>query len=100
MMFAAAVDPTSVCSYRIEIAEKGGVTKSYFVIADYYRIPEHRQNRIVFRFPPKATRPGGKYHCRIFPVGFFGTALRMGLRHPRRLSRNRIYPQLHAGISR
>ena len=72
MMFAAAVDPTSVCSYRIEIAENGGVTKSYFVIADYYRIPEHRQNRIVFRFPPKATRPGGKYHCRIFPVGFFG----------------------------
>lgn len=72
LMFNAAVDPAAVYCYRIELTDEKGETKSYHQLSDYYRIPEHRQNRIVFRLPPKAGHPGGHYRCRIFPIGFFG----------------------------
>jgi len=72
LLFKPAVDPTSVYSYRIELEEKGGKTTSHFLLSDYYRIPGHRQDRVVFRLPEKATRPGASYRCRIYPVGFFG----------------------------
>lgn len=73
LMFNAAADPASVFGYRIELAPDGGEAKSYFQLSDYYRIPEHRQGRIVFRAPPNSLEPGGRYRCRIFPVGFFGS---------------------------
>lgn len=73
LMFNAATDPSSVYRYRIELTEKGGETQSHYQLSDYYRIPEHRQNRVVFRIPPKGVRKGGSYRCRIFPVGFFGS---------------------------
>ena len=72
LMFVAATDPSAVYCYRIELTDERGETKSYRQLSDYYRIPEHRQNRVVFRMPPKAGRPGAHYRCRIFPVGFFG----------------------------
>jgi len=72
LMFAAAADPASVYSYRVELAEEGGKAVSCWQLADFYRLPEHREKRIVFRVPPKVLRPGGRYRCRIFPVGFFG----------------------------
>ena len=72
LMFNAAENRSSVFGYRIELSEEGGETKSYFQLSDYYRIPEHRQNRIVFKAPPGALASGASYRCRIFPVGFFG----------------------------
>ena len=47
-------------------------TASYFQLADFYRIPEHRQSRIVFKAPPESLVPGARHRCRIYPVGFFG----------------------------
>ena len=72
IMFNAALDKSAVFGYRIELADSDGNTKSYFQISDYYRILEHRQNRVVFKAPPGSLIPGKSYRCRIFPVGFFG----------------------------
>ena len=71
-MFNAAERPSSVFGYRVELSDEEGGVKSYFHLSDYYRIPEHRQNRVVFKAPPESLKPGGSYRCRIFPVGFFG----------------------------
>ena len=73
LMFNAASDLASVLGYRIELTASGGDAVSYFQISDYYRIPEHRQSRVVFKAPPGSLVPGESYRCRIFPVGFFGT---------------------------
>ncbi len=73
LLFNAAEDRSSVFGYRIELSDEGGDPKSYFQLSDYYRIPEHRQRRVVFKAPPRALMPGGSYRCRIFPVGFFGS---------------------------
>ena len=72
LMFNAAERPSSVFGYRVELSDEAGDVKSYFQLSDYYRIPEHRQNRVVFKAPPESLKPGGRYRCRIFPVGFFG----------------------------
>ena len=72
LMFNAAERPSSVFGYRVELSDEAGDVKSYFHLSDYYRIPEHRQNRVVFKAPPESLKPGGRYRCRIFPVGFFG----------------------------
>ena len=73
LMFNAVADGSSVFGYRIELTPDGGETRSCFLLSDYYRIPEHRQNRVVFRAPPDLLEGGMSYRCRIFPVGFFGT---------------------------
>ena len=62
----------SVFDYRVELVEEGGAAMSHFILSDYYRIPEHRQGRVVFKAPPGSLEPGRRYRCRIFPVGFFG----------------------------
>lgn len=85
LMFNAVKKPQSAFGYRIELSSENGDAKSYFQLSDYYRIPEHRQDRVVFRAPPGALTPGGRYCCRIFPVGFFGaegypSALRFTIR--------------------
>ena len=72
LLFNAAEDRSSVFGYRIEISDEGGDSKSYFQLSDYYRIPEHRQCRVVFKAPLGALASGASYRCRIFPVGFFG----------------------------
>ncbi len=72
LMFNAVERSESVFGYRVELTEEGGETKSYFQISDYYRIPKHRQDRIVFRTPPNTLTAGKCYRCRICPVGFFG----------------------------
>ena len=72
LMFNAVADTSSVFGYRIELTPEGGEARSYFQLSDYYRIPEHRQNRVVFRTPPGSLEGGVTYRCRIFPVGFFG----------------------------
>ena len=72
LMFNAAEKSETVFGYRIELTEDGGAAKSYFQISDYYRIPEHRQSRVVFRTPPNALTAGKSYRCRICPMGFFG----------------------------
>lgn len=72
LMFEAVRPLGSVFGYRIELEEEGGGTMSYFHLADYYRLPNHRQDRVVFKAPPHALRAGSTYRCRIFPVGFFG----------------------------
>ena len=73
LMFNAVVDSSSVFGYRIELTPDGGSPYSCFLLSDYYRIPEHRQSRVVFRTPPDSLEGGRSYRCRIFPVGFFGT---------------------------
>jgi hypothetical protein len=73
LMFNAASDLSSVFGYRVELTDAGGETVSYFQLSDYYRIPGHRQNRVVFKAPPGSLVPGKSYRCRIFPVGFFGS---------------------------
>lgn len=73
LMFNAAADTSSVFGYRIELIPEGGEAQSYFLLSDYYRIPEHRQSRVVFRTPTGSLDGGVSYRCRIFPVGFFGT---------------------------
>ena len=55
--------------YYVTLKQNVDPDCGYLIKGSWWGTPE---NRIVFRFPPKATRPGGKYHCRIFPVGFFG----------------------------
>ena len=85
LMFNAVKKPQSAFGYRIELSSENGDAKSYFQLSDYYRIPEHRQDRVVFRAPPGALTPGGRYCCRIFPVGFVGaegypSALRFTIR--------------------
>ena len=72
LMFNAAARPESVLGYRIEIEPEGGVAASYLQLSDYYRIPEHRQSRIVFKAPPGSLVQGARHRCRIYPVGFFG----------------------------
>ena len=72
LMFNAAERPSSVFGYRVELSDSAGEAKSHFLLSDYYRIPEHRQGRVVFKAPPGSLRPGESYRCRIFPVGFFG----------------------------
>ena len=72
LMFDAVADTSSVLGYRIELITDGSGPRSFFHLSDYYRIPEHRQNRIVFKAPPYSLENGKSYHCRIFPVGFFG----------------------------
>ena len=72
LLFNPAADRSSVFGYRIELSDEGGGVKSYFLLSDYYRIPTHRQDRIVFKAPPGALASGANYRCRIFPVGFFG----------------------------
>jgi hypothetical protein len=72
-MFNAVSDSSSVFGYRIELTADGENPKSYFQLSDYYRIPVHRQNRVVVKAPPNALVPGKSYCCRIIPVGFFGT---------------------------
>ena len=72
LMFNAVRPLGSVFGYRIELTEDGGETKSYFHVSDYYRLPDHRQDRVVFRAPPQALQAGRHYRCRIVPVGFFG----------------------------
>ena len=72
LMFNAAKDASSVLGYRIELTPDAGEPRTYFQLSDYYRIPEHRQNRVVFRAPPDSLEAGKRYRCRIFPVGFFG----------------------------
>ena len=72
LMFEAVRPLGSVFGYRVELAEKGGETKSYFQLSDYYRRPAGRQERIVFKAPPHALQADRIYRCRIFPVGFFG----------------------------
>jgi hypothetical protein len=62
-----------VFGYRVELTDAGGETVSYFQLSDYYRIPGHRQNRVVFKAPPGSLVSGKSYRCRIFPVGFFGS---------------------------
>ena len=57
---------------RVELVPEGGAAKSHFLLSDYYRVPEHRQSRVVFKAPPGALDPGVSYLCRIYPVGFFG----------------------------
>ena len=71
-MFNAVADTSSVFGYRIELTPEGGEAKSYFQLSDYYRIPEHRQNRVVFRTPPGSLEGGVTYRCRMFPVDIFG----------------------------
>jgi hypothetical protein len=73
LMFNAVSDSSSVFGYRIELTADGENPKSYFQLSDYYRIPAHRQNRVVVKAPPNALVPGKSYCCRIIPVGFFGT---------------------------
>jgi len=72
LMFESVKDMASVFGYRIELAEDGGGTRSYFHVADYYRNKASRASRIVFKCPPHALSGGRMYRCRIFPVGFFG----------------------------
>ena len=72
LMFNAAAHPESVLGYRIELVPDGGSAASHFLLSDYYRIPEHRQGRVVFKAPPGSLTPGANYRCRIYPVGFFG----------------------------
>ena len=73
LMFNAAARPESVLGYRIELAADGGPAADYFQLSDFYRIPGHRQNRVVFKAPPGSLVPGASYRCRIYPVGFFGS---------------------------
>ena len=75
LMFAAAMPADGVFGYRIDFedADDPGCVSSHFFVSDYYRIPEHRTGRIVFRTPPNALSPGRRYRCRIVPVSFFGT---------------------------
>ncbi len=74
LMFSAAEPKERVFGYRIELTEdgEGKAPASCFHLADYYRIPEHRQSRVVFKTPPGSLSAGRSYRCRIFPVGFFG----------------------------
>lgn len=72
LMFAAAAPTDGVFGYRVEFEDAYGQTSSHFHISDYYRIPERRTDRIVFRAPPDALVTGMRYRCRITPVGFFG----------------------------
>ena len=72
LMFNAAAHPESVLGYRVEIAPEGAAVSSYLQLADFYRIPEHRQSRVVFKAPPGSLVPGARHRCRIYPVGFFG----------------------------
>ncbi|MBR1920784.1 MAG: metallophosphoesterase [Kiritimatiellae bacterium] len=72
LMFEAATKGGPVYGYRIDLTAKGGGASSHLHLADFYRLPAHRQRRIVFRAPPFALSPGRRYHCRITPVGFFG----------------------------
>lgn len=72
LMFEAVRPLGSVFGYRIELAEDDCDAKSHFHLSDYYRLPNHQQERIVFRAPPHAVQAGRRYRCRIFPVGFFG----------------------------
>ena len=71
-MFNAAAKREDVFGYRIELTEADGAVKSHFLLSDYYRVPEHRQGRIIFKAPPGVLQAGQSYGCRIFPVGFFG----------------------------
>lgn len=72
LMFDAAERREEVFGYRVELAEEGGETRSYFHLSDYYRVAANRVDRIVFRAPPGSLKKGASYRCRIFPVGFFG----------------------------
>lgn len=72
LMFEAVRPLGSVFGYRIELAEDDSEAKSYFHLSDYYRLPNHRRDRIVFKVPPYAVQAGHSYRCRIVPVGFFG----------------------------
>ena len=72
LMFGAAEPVDSVFGYRIELKDDGGNVRAHFHVSDYYRVPEHRADRVVFRAPSDALAPGRRYRCRIVPVGFFG----------------------------
>lgn len=72
LMFNAVGDASSVLGYRVELTPDAGETRSYFQLSDFYRIPAHRQERVVFRAPSGSLESGMGYRCRIFPVGFFG----------------------------
>ena len=72
LMFGAAEPADGVFGYRIELEDDGGNATVHFHVSDYYRVPEHRVGRVVFRSPPDALASGRRYRCRIVPVGFFG----------------------------
>ena len=72
LMFGAAEPADGVFGYRIELEDDGGNITTHFHVSDYYRVPEHRVGRVVFRAPQDALAPGRRYRCRIVPVGFFG----------------------------
>ena len=59
--------------YRIELADaETGRATVHFHVSDFYRAPDRRATRIVFRAPPHSLAPGRRYRCRIVPAGFFG----------------------------
>lgn len=100
LMFEVVRPLGSVLGYRVELTEKGGGTKSYFQLSDYYRLPTYQQERVVFRAPPHAVRAGRSYRCRIFPVGFFGREGRpcewtfdIGRNYPCRADKPNVLPE-------
>lgn len=74
LMFDAVTDRSSVFVYRVDLAQDGGETKTYYHLADFYRAPSLRVPRIAFRAPPHSLQSGGSYQVTITPLGFFGTA--------------------------
>lgn len=72
LLFNAVENLDDTFAYRIEVAEEGGVRKTYEFLSDFYRSPTLRAPRICTRVPPDVVRAGGRYRCRIVPVGFFG----------------------------
>jgi len=73
ILFNSVENKDDTYAYRIELTESGGEMKSYWHLSDFYRAPSLRVPRICSRILPNTVRAGGSYHCRIVPVGFFGT---------------------------
>ena len=69
---AAAAPSDDVFGYRVELEGDDGRATSHFHVSDYYLAPARRRDRVVFRAPPDALKPGRRFHCRVTPVGFFG----------------------------
>lgn len=65
-------DPSKVLRYRVEATDQTGLTRTWYATSDFYRVPEHRADRVVLKLPPDPFHYGDRVKVRITPIGFFG----------------------------
>ena len=72
LLFLPVKDKERVFRYEIAVAERGGASKTFSFLSDFYRPSGNRANRVCVRCPTGTFEYGKTYDCTVTPVGFYG----------------------------